>query len=173
MNKKSITAIAASLIMTGTFAAESNMPNDAEITKIVNVTNEGEIELAKLAKKKTKNDQVKTFADHMISEHTDNNKNSMQLVRKLNLKPEKNENSEAMKKDSEKTMAQIKDLEGSAFDKAYMESQISTHQKVLSELDEKMIPSAKNPELKALLEKTKSSVTAHLEQAKKVQSSIQ
>ncbi len=174
MNIKILSAAVASLIISSSsFAAEGKvadkMPTDAEITKIVGTTNEGEIELAKLAKQKTKNEEVKKFADHIITEHTSNNKNSMQLVRKLNLKPEKNEKSEEIKKDGETAMNKIKEMEGKEFDKAYMDSQVTIHQKVLDDLDSMLIPAAKNPELKALLENTKNSVTKHLDMAKKIQ----
>ena len=162
-----------SLLITAPLFATDSKPNDAEITKIVTTTNEGEIDLAKLAQKKAKSEDVKKFAGHMITEHTNNNKNSMQLIRKLELKPDSHEKSVELKKDGEKTMNKLSDLEGSEFDKAYMESQVAVHQKVLNDLDQSLIPSAKNPELKALLEKTRSSVSAHLEHAKKVQSSLQ
>lgn len=173
LNLKFFSALFLSFFLTYAVQAEDEKPSDAEITKIINATNEGEIEMAKIAKKKTKNAEVKTFADHMITEHTSNNKNSMQLVRKLNLKPVKNEKSEEMKKESEKALTKIKDLEGKEFDKAYIDSQVKMHSKVLSDLDEMLIPSAKNPELKAMLEKTKESVSMHLDQAKKIQSSLQ
>ncbi len=177
MNIKIIIAIVASiLISSSSFAAEAKvadkMPSDAEITKIVGTTNEGEIELARLAKEKSQNEEIKTYAEHMINEHTSNNKNSMQLVRKLNIKPVKNDKSEEMKNESKTAMAKIKKLKGKEFDKAYIDSQVNIHQKVLTDLDEMLIPAAKNPELRALLENTKLSVSKHLDQAKKIQSSL-
>lgn len=162
-----------SLLMTTHLYASETKPNDAEITKIVTTTNEGEINIAKLAQKKAKSEEVRKFAGHMITEHTNNNKNSMMLIRKLELKPDSNNKSEEFKKNSEKTISKLSDLEGAAFDKAYIESQVNIHQKVLNDLEQTLIPSAKNPELKALLEKTRSNVNAHLEHAKKVKTSLQ
>jgi putative membrane protein len=150
-----------------------SMPNDAQITKILHETNEGEIDLAKLAKSKSKNDEVKKFADHMIKDHTSNNKMGKQLTNKLNIKPVTSENSEEMKKEGSEKLAELKKLDGKEFDKAYMDSQVNTHTKVLSDLDNTMLTSAKNPELKAMLEKTRTAVSQHLDQAKKIQSTLQ
>ena len=43
--------------------------SDAEIARITEVVNSGEIQQAQVAKTKAKNKQVKGFADHMIKEH--------------------------------------------------------------------------------------------------------
>jgi putative membrane protein len=49
---------------------------------------------------------------------------------------------------------------------------VAYHQNALDALDKTLIPSAQNAELKALLEKTRPVVAAHLDRAKKVQSEL-
>lgn len=178
MKTKLISTLVAILCLAGISihaqeSATEKKPNDAEISKILDETNKGEIELAKLAKSKSKNEEVKKFADHMIKEHTTNNKNSMQLAQKLAIKPESNEKSNEMKQEGEKKLTELKSLQGKEFDKAYMDSQVNMHSKVLSDLDNQLLTSAKNPELKAMLEKTRTAVSQHLDQAKKIQSTLQ
>ena len=63
-------------------------------------------------------------------------------------------------------------LKGAAFDKAYIDNEVAYHQAVLDALDKTLIPSAKNEELKALLVKVRPAFVAHLEHAKKIQSSL-
>lgn len=153
-------------------AAEKKL-SDAEITHILNETNKGEIDIAKLAKKKATNDEVKNFAEMMITEHSTNNKNSMQLVRKLNLRPVNNEKSKEIEQEGEKVLSKLKEIEGKDFDLAYINAQVNRHQQVLDNLENSLIPAARNPEIKALLDRTKSSAADHLEYAKKIQSILQ
>jgi putative membrane protein len=49
---------------------------------------------------------------------------------------------------------------------------VEYHQTVLDAMDKTLIPSAKNEELKALLEKVRPAFVAHLEHAKKIQSEL-
>lgn len=170
---KAATTEAMSKAETSVAKATDSLPSDAEITKILHDTNEGEIELAKLAKSKSKNAEVKKYADHMIKDHTASNKTGKQLTNKLNLKPMASEESKEMKEEGAETLAELKKLDGKEFDKEYMESQVETHNEVLSNIDNKLLTSAKNPELKAMLEKTRTTVSQHLDQAKKVQSTLQ
>lgn len=181
MNNKILTSLFVVLSTAGlTVNAEESvtkatvsLPNDAEITKILHETNEGEIELAKLAKSKSKNEEVKKYADHMIKDHTASNKTGKQLTNKLNIKPVSSEGSKEMKEEGTEKLAELKKLDGKEFDKEYMESQVEMHGEVLSNIDNKLLTSAKNPELKAMLEKTRTTVSQHLDQAKKVQSTLQ
>jgi len=48
---------------------------------------------------------------------------------------------------------------------------VAYHQAVLDALDKTLIPNAQNAELKALLEKVRPAFVAHLDMAKKIQSS--
>ncbi len=53
-----------------------------------------------------------------------------------------------------------------------MRNEVTYHQAVLDALDKTLVPGAKNEELKALLVKVRPAFVAHLEHAKKMQSSL-
>ena len=61
---------------------------------------------------------------------------------------------------------------GAAFDKAYMDREVAYHAQVIGALDKTLIPSTTNTELKALLVKARPTFVAHLEEAKRIQSSL-
>jgi putative membrane protein len=77
-----------------------------------------------------------------------------------------------LKLEGETTMSELKSTAPKDFDREYMDAQVDAHQKVLSALDEKLIPSARDPELKTLLNEMRTTVESHLKDAKKIQGSL-
>lgn len=150
----------------------ADMPTDDQIAKILMTTNNGEVSLGQLAKEKAQNKDVKKFAEHMVKAHSKNNKKSVKLATKIGLSPSENEKSSMMQQENDAAMASLKDLSGAEFDKAYIENQITTHQKVLTEFDNTLIPSAKNKKFKKMLEKTRKTVATHLEDAEKIKTTL-
>ena len=113
----------------------------------------GEIDIktATLALKKTKNPQVKAFAEDMVRDHTAVNDKALALLKKLNVQPQDNDTSRALVKQSDAEMPKLESLSGAAFDKAYIDNEVTYHRTVNDTLRSTLIPSASNPELKDLL----------------------
>jgi putative membrane protein len=146
--------------------------NDAQIASIVVTANQVDIDAGNLAKSTSHNDEVKKFAQTMVTDHTGVNKSATDLVTKLKVKPEDNETSKSLQEGGQKNLASLKALKGAAFDKAYIDHEVAYHQQVLDAVDKTLIPSAKNDELKALLVKVRPAFVAHLEHAKHLQASL-
>jgi putative membrane protein len=144
-------------------------PTDPQIAAIVVTANQVDIDAGKLAKGKTHNKEVKAFAQQMITDHTAVNKQAGDLVKKLGVKPESNPTSESLKKGGDENIASLKKLKGKELDKAYVDHEVDYHQQVLDAIDKTLIPSAKNPELKSLIEKVRPAFVAHLDHAKHLQ----
>ena len=90
------------------------------------------------------NDEVKKFAQTMVTDHTGVNKSATDLVTKLKVTPEDNETSKSLQEGGQKNLAKLKALKGAAFDKAYIDHEVAYHQQVLDAVDKTLIPSAKN-----------------------------
>ncbi|WII73115.1 DUF4142 domain-containing protein [Bdellovibrio sp. 22V] len=150
----------------------SSMISESEIAEILKTANDAEIDAAKAAKSRASSSQVKDFAKHMETEHESNNKEAKSVLKKADIKMKSNEMAKTLKKDSKEQLSQLKKKKGADFDSAYIENQISMHQQLLSDLEQKFIPSAKNPEFKSFLEKTKTHVQQHLSKAQEVQQSM-
>lgn len=155
-----------------TSAAAAKGPTDPQIAAIVVTANQVDVDAGKLAKSKTKNSEVKKFAEQMITDHTAVNKSAVELATKLKVKPEENDTSKALKKGGEENVASLKKLKAKDFDKAYVDHEVSYHQTVLDAIDNTLIPSAQNAELKGLLEKVRPAIAAHLDHAKHIQSTL-
>jgi putative membrane protein len=147
-------------------------PNDAQIAAIVVAANTVDIDAGKLAESKTKNKEVRDFAKRMVTDHSGVNQQAVALVKKLHVTPEENDTSKSLTQGGESTRDRLKGLSGAAFDKAYVDNEVSYHQTVLDALDKTLIPSASNAELKALLVKVRPAFVAHLEHAKHIQAQL-
>lgn len=145
---------------------------DPEIAHIATTANTLDIEGGELAKSKAQNAEVKQFAQRMVTEHTASNEEATALAQKLALTPADNATSQQMKSEHETAKATLQTATGAAFDKAYIDHEVSMHQNVLNALDTQLIPAAQNAELKALLEKARAMVSSHLEAAKALQAKL-
>ena len=172
-DNKAATSTTTSSTTTSTTTATAGAPTDPQIAAIVVTANTVDIEAGKKAKAATKNPEVKKFAQLMITDHMAVNKSATDLVKKLKVTPEESETSRALKKGGDDSMAKLKDLKGKAFDKAYVDNEVTYHQSVLDSIDKTLIPSAKNDELKNLLLKVRPNIADHLEHAKHLQSTIE
>lgn len=152
--------------------AAGSGPSDAQIAAIVVTANQVDIDAGKLAQTKASSQQVKDFATLMVTDHTGVNKSATELVTKLHVTPEPNDTSKSLQKGGDDNLAALKKLNGAAFDKAYVDHEVTYHQAVLDAVDKTLIPSAQNAELKALLVKVRPAFVAHLGHAKNVQRSL-
>lgn len=153
-------------------AAHAQGINDAQIASIVVTANQVDVDAGKLAESKATNGEVKKFAAQMIADHEGVNKQAVALATKLKVTPQDNDTSKALKAGGDQNIAKLKTLSGSAFDKAYVDQEVTYHQTVLDAIDKTLIPGASNAELKALLVKVRPAIAAHLEHAKHIQASL-
>jgi putative membrane protein len=150
------------------FAADSAGPSDAQIAHIVVTANAVDVDAGKLAEAKTKNNEVKKFAEQMVTDHTAVNEQAAALAKKLGVTPEDNDVSRGLSAGGHENMAKLEKLSGKAFDREYVGHEVAYHQAVLDAIDKTLIPSAHNEELKALITKVRPAIAAHLEHAKMV-----
>ena len=170
--KLSHLALACSSLLLSGAAAFAEGITDAQIAAIVVTANQVDIDAGKLAAATSSNPEVKKFAETMVSDHTAVNKSAVELVTKLGVKPESNATSQSLAAGGEQNLAKLKQLEGAAFDQAYVDHEVAYHQAVIDAIRNTLIPGATNPELKALLVKVSPAFDAHLEHAKMLQASL-
>ena len=172
MKKLSHTLLAAIFALSGNAAFAQAAPDDAQIAGIVVAANTVDIDAGKLAQKMTRNKEVQAFAKQMVTDHTGVNKQASALVRKLKVTPTDSELAKSLKQGGADNIAKLRGLKGPAFDKAYVDNEVTYHQAVIDALDKTLIPNAKNAELKDTLVKTRPAFVAHLEHAKQLQSTL-
>jgi putative membrane protein len=153
-------------------SAVAQGPTDPQIAHIVVTANQVDIDAGKIAESMGTHSEVKAYGKQMVAAHTGVNEQAVALAKKLNVTPEDNPTSQSLKAGGEKNVANLKTLKGAAFDKAYIDNEVTYHQAVLDAVDKTLIPSAKNADLKALIVKVRPAFVAHLEHAKKIQTTL-
>lgn len=169
--KRSSQLFAAAALLTVT-SALAQAPNDAQIASIVVTANQVDIDAGKLAEARASNHEVKAFGQQMVGDHGGVNQRAVALVTKLKVTPQDNPTSRGLKAGGEENLEHLKTLQGAAFDKPYIDHEVTYHQQVLDAIDKTLIPNAKNAELKALLVSVRPAFVGHLERAKQIQGSL-
>lgn len=143
----------AALVVTcsGALAQGAAKPTDPQIAHVAYTAGQIDIKAAQLALKKSKNKEVRAFAQDMVRDHKAVNDQALALVKKLGVTPQDNDTSKALSKQASGTEVALKKLSGAAFDKAYAENEVAYHKTVNGALEGSLIPSASNAELKELL----------------------
>lgn len=152
--------------------ATTALLTDSQIAMIAVTANQVDADLGEIAKQKATNSKVKKFAERMVVDHTGVIKAANALMEKLGVTAETSTISASLIKAKENTEAKLNDLEGRAFDRAYIDHEVAYHQEVIRVVRDTLVPATKNPELKALLEKVGPVLSAHLEEATKIQASF-
>ena len=139
------------VLATGSAWAQGSKLNDAQIAHIAYTADQIDIQAGQQALEKSNNNEVRAFAQDMVRDHTAVNEKALALVKKLNVTPEDNNTSQALSKQATDKRAELAKLNGAAFDKAYINNEVTYHKAVNEALQNTLIPGATNSELKNLL----------------------
>jgi putative membrane protein len=157
--------------MTAVPAAGQDL-TDPEVAHVAVTANAIDVELARVALERTTSASVKAFAQMMIDDHTGVNEQAAALARKLGVTPVANDVSASLRSGADEAKSELTKLSGGAFDRAYMDREVAYHQAVLGALDDLLIPTTENAELKGLLEVVRPAIAAHLERAREIRRSL-
>ena len=145
-----------------------NTITDADAGAVAHTIDDGEIQLAQLAVSNASSQQVRDFAQMMITDHT----NANQMLASAGFGMARNAMTDVLNAQVNRTMTMLRGKTGSDFDRAYIASQIDMHQTALESMRTTLIPSAQNRDLRQTLTNMRSSVQMHLDQARSIQGAI-
>jgi len=138
---------------------------NAELVAFINAYNDAEVEVGRLAQTKATDAQVRTFARRIVGEHQALKTEATNTAKQVNVTPAMPDDDEDLTKDHQEGM---RDLNGKAkgkeFDEAFLEHEIKMHKKVLDEVED-ALGRNRNPEIRPLLEKARTGLSAHLKAA--------
>ena len=146
--------------------------SDGEVLGVATAANDGEVQMAELAIRKATSPDVKQFAGMMKSHHQAAMQKGKALEKKTKLSAADSDVSAYLKTDTERTMKDLRDKEGKAFDRAYVDAQVKAHKEVLTVIDNRLIPSSNNGEVKSLLTEMRRTVADHLVTAEAIQKKL-
>jgi putative membrane protein len=146
---------------------------DGQILEITHAANVGEIDQARLALSRTTDSRVKSLAQMMVRDHSQADKKGMVVAKKANVEREPSAVSQSLKSDVDSATGILKSEPRADFDKNYVDTQIREHQSVLDAIDQKLMVSASNPDLKGYLAEVRAAVASHLQHAQDLLSQLQ
>jgi putative membrane protein len=156
-----------------TAGAAANAPlSDANIVALLDEANQGDSAAGAFALKKASDPGVKAFAKLMMGEHHALRVQGLALAKKLKVTPEAPANDPVKTAGSSEMAALQSAGSGAAFDRAYIEQEVTIHKAVL-DLAEKAHGDTQNAELRALIEKAKPVIQKHLDRAEALQKTLE
>ena len=185
--KKTMLSIAAGLLAVGTANAQApalsstgapvrpavaRALDDPTIVAIFDAANSWDIETSQVALKKSKNKDVRAFAEMMVKDHTAVRKLGRDLAAKLKVTPTPPGKDFALAVDHASAMKTLASATGAAFDKAYIDHEVWYHQAVIDAVTKELLPATKNAELRDLENKVAPNFVAHLAAGKNVQAKL-
>ena len=149
---RSLIFASAAILTISTAAIAADAPTDPQIAHIAYTAGNLDIAAGKQALSKSHNKAVRAFAQQMVRDHTAVNNKALALVKKLHVTPADNPTSQGLTKAAAAERAKLAKMSGAAFDREYVNNEVAYHKTVNGALENTLIPSAKNAELKSLLE---------------------
>lgn len=150
---------------TGGSTSQIGGMTDGQAAQVLQTIHRTEIDSARDAMQRSSNPDVQAYAQQMIVDHEGANAQVDALNRTASLSPEASDLSRQLDEQSNSLKSAMGDLEQSAFDQAYLSSEVQMHAQTLQILDQVLMPKAMNAELRSVLEGLRPTVSRHLEQA--------
>lgn len=144
---------------------------DANIFALLDEANMADSTAGALAATKGTSSAVRDFGKRMTRDHHNLRAQGEALAKKLKITPTPPADDNLMS-DSQKNMDNLNSTaKGKDFDKAYIDSEVEMHKKVL-ELATKAMSQAQHTELKNLIQKAAPVITGHLDLAESIQKNL-
>ena len=140
---------------------------DMEFANKAAAAGKAEVELAKVGTEKATDADVKTFADRLVQDHTKANEQLTQIMQSKSMEMPAEEPAEAKAE-----YDRISALSGAEFDREFMMHWVSSHEKGI-ELYSTEAETGQDPELKQFAADTLPTLQEHLDEAKRIESSLQ
>lgn len=157
---------------TGSQAPVAGQLTDPNIAAVASASNQDEIRSSRMALEKGENAQVKQFAQRMVTDHSRMEQEMQALLQSKGMTPQDNPQSTQMTQASQSALQAMQGMSGRQFDSAYVAHQVRSHQATLQALETMLIPNARDPQMKSMLETARPAVAQHLADAQKLQGSI-
>jgi putative membrane protein len=146
--------------------------SDGQLAAVLQAINQGEIQQAQLAESRAQSPEVKKLAQHMMTAHQNMQTKAQAMMSRLQLTPSDNAVSQQIQTDAQNDLSTLQSMRGREFDRDYVQAQIKGHNQAIEMLD-RMIPTVKSPEMKTELMNLRPKLQAHLQEAERVQSTMQ
>jgi putative membrane protein len=156
-----------------TAAAEASEPmSSGEILRVLRVINNGEIEQARLALRKSDNPRVQETAQRIIQDHTASNQRIASVANTTGARMEESPLSQGIQGQASEIREQLAELSGAEFDRAYLQNQVELHEVALDTVRSQLLPNAEDPQVRQLMAAAAPTLQQHLQEAEQSYASL-
>jgi len=148
-------------------------PSDANVTAILLAADNTDISYARLVAGRAQSQAVKDFATQMAADHAGINRLISDLLTRNKLDPQDNMTSLGFRDESSARRDMLRELKGHAFDTTYMANEVSYHSRLLASIDNSLLPSSRNSDLRQLLTSIRPAVAGHLARAQQIMAGLE
>jgi putative membrane protein len=145
---------------------------DGNIVAIILAANNTDLSYAGLVPARAGSEEVKTFAQRMLTDHTILNARVRDIAMRNGITPEDNTASLDFRDHSAERRDVLRDLEGARFDSTYAANEVQYHTELLSAVNTLLVPNAHNPELREFANLLRPAVSAHLAHAEQMRAAL-
>ena len=151
-------------VSAATIGAQSKALDDATIVAIFDAANTYDIEAGALAEKKAKSHDVHEFAEMIQRDHKAVRQQGRDLAASLKVTPTPPADFPLAKAHAD-AMAKLRSLNGTAFDRAFLQNEVDFHNAVINAVTTTLLPATQNAQLKDLETKVAPAFVAHRDRA--------
>jgi putative membrane protein len=142
--------------------------SDAEVAGVASTINRGEIRVARLARRRAENDQVKAFARSMRIDHKRLERQLTTVLSQAGFAKQESRLSEKLKRKVRKLSRKLRRLQGAEFDRAFIKAAVKSHRKTIRLIERVLLPETSNDLLKSYLSEVLPIIQAHYEEARRI-----
>ena len=145
-------------------AQAAGKPDDPTIVAIFDAANTWDMETGQLAAARGGSKEVRDFGAMLVRDHRQVRQQGRDLAKRLKVHPTPPKDF-ALAKDHTEAMKRLRGLHGKAFDRAFLEHEVSFHKAVIDAITTTLLPATQNAKLKDLEQKVAPAFTAHMQKA--------
>jgi putative membrane protein len=145
--------------------------SDEQMLGVVVIANQAEIAAGNLALRKTRSNSLQVFARRIVSEHAQVNQEITSLMQRLGTQPQRSAASDALTRQSTGELADLDDTGTYDFDEAFLDREVASLRKLVNTVDG-FIRTARNPDVRTVLIRSRPSFIFQLDQAYRLQLAI-
>lgn len=140
--------------------------DDPTIVAIFDAANTYDMETGALAARKGRSEAVREFGSMLVRDHQNVRAQGRELAKSLKVTPTPPKGEFALAKTHVAAMRSLEKLNGSAFDRAFLQHEVEFHQAVIDAVTTTLLPALQNAQVKDLVTKVAPAFAAHRDAAK-------
>ena len=145
--------------------------DDPTIVAIFDEANTADIETGELGAKKGTTKEIRDFGAMLVRDHRAVRQQGRDLAKKLGVTPTAPKPDQGAR-DHAAAMKELRELKGSAFDRAFLRHEVAFHKAVIDAVNSTLLPAIKNAELKDLVVKVAPAFQAHMAAAQNLETKL-